>query len=318
MKVLFVTNMYPVKDFIYFGIHVKEQIEAIKSNNGIDNEVYFINGRENKLNYFKSIWNIRKMVNNNKFDAIHVHYGISGLFLLFFKPKVPVIMTLHSGELFQKKGFINHLLQKKLTLTLLKRVNKIIVLNDEMISLLHLWNNKLIKLPCGTDLNYFNKKIVDAEPNKIIIGFPGNRERKEKNYQLFKKIIDQINATQKISVIEFHNLTREEVVTNLNKIDILVMTSLVEGSPQIIKEAMACNKPIVATAVGDVQDLLKDVTNCFVIKSFEPADFLYSINKILEIPIEERKTNGREKLLKMQLDSKSVSKKVYEIYKELV
>ena len=105
MKVLFITNMYPVPDYIYFGIHVKEQIEALKQNEDVEGDVYFINGRENKMNYFKSIAALRNIIEKGRYDLIHIHYGISGLFLLFFSPKIPVFVTLHSGELFQKKGY---------------------------------------------------------------------------------------------------------------------------------------------------------------------------------------------------------------------
>jgi len=317
MKVLFITNMYPVPDYIYFGIHVKEQIEEIEKVSGIQKEVFFINGRAGKLNYWKSIASIKQLVKTGKFDLIHVHYGLSALFLLFYTPTIPVIMTLHSGELFKKKGYVNHIIQKNITLAVIEKVAKVIVLNDDMIALLQKHKNKLVKLPCGTDIETFKEISGIQKSGKMIIGFPGNKGRKEKNYPLFEAIIERLRAEHEIEVIEFHNMTREEVIISLNKIDLLLMTSTIEGSPQIIKEAMACNKPIVSTAVGDVRDLLDHVKNCYVVDSFTPGDFVTPVKQILALPTEQRRSNGRERLISIGLDATTVARSVFKLYQTI-
>ncbi|MET3981424.1 teichuronic acid biosynthesis glycosyltransferase TuaC [Mucilaginibacter sp. UYP25] len=318
MRVLFITNMYPVPDYIYFGIHVKEQIEEIERISGIQKKVYFINGRADKTNYLKSIAAIKDLVKNGEFDLIHVHYGLSALFLLFYTPPIPVIMTLHSGELFMKKGYVNHIMQKNITLAAVKKAAKVIVLNDDMIALLQKHKDKLVKLPCGTDIDTF-KEIPNIQRSpKIVIGFPGNKDRKEKNYPLFSAIVECLRADYEIRVIEFHGMTREEVTISLNKIDLLLMTSTIEGSPQIIKEAMACNKAIVSTAVGDVKDLLDRVENSYVVDSFNPDDFISAIRQILSLPAEQRRSNGRERLINIGLDATSVAKSVFKLYQNIV
>jgi teichuronic acid biosynthesis glycosyltransferase TuaC len=318
MKILYITNMFPVADYIYFGIHVKEQIDDLQNVADIDKTVYFINGRDNKWNYFKSIQEIKNIIKNENFDLIHVHYGISALFLLFYKPSIPVVVTLHSGELFQKKGYINHFFQKNITLAVVERSDKVIVLNDDMVSLLSKYKKKLVKQPCGTNLISFKEITIERDPKKFFVGFPGNKARKEKNHFLFSSIIEQLKTSVDIEVIEFHNMTREEVLLNLNKIDLLLMTSTVEGSPQIIKEALACNKPIISTAVGDVEYLLKDVVNCSVVTSFDVKDFIAPISKIIALPVRDRRSDGRESLLNKKLDSESVARSVYKLYNELV
>jgi teichuronic acid biosynthesis glycosyltransferase TuaC len=318
MKVLFITNMFPVPDYIYFGIHVKEQIDALKKDQGVDGEVYFINGRESKYNYFKSIAALRRKIDKGSYDLIHIHYGISGLFLLFYEPKIPVFVTLHSGELFQKKGYINHLMQKNLTMAIVKRVNKVIVLNDTMTAMLNRYTDKLIKLPCGTDLSLFENARPSIKAGSFTIGFPGNKARPEKNYVLFAQIVAELRKIGEVNVIEFHNLTRGEVIAGLTKIDVLLMTSTVEGSPQIIKEAMACNRPIVSTNVGDVQDLLSGVLHSAVLSTFNPSDFVASVTEIMNLPEEERFTNGREKLIEMGLNSTKVSERIYHLYEKFV
>lgn len=319
MKILYVTNMFPVPDYIYFGIHVKEQIEAIEKLGDIEKTVYFINGREDKLHYFRSVWEIRNLVKRGNFDLIHIHYGLAGLFLLFFKPDIPVVVTLHSGELYQKKGYVNHLMQKSITLKLLKHVNKIIVLNDDMVKLLKPHAARLLKQPCGTDLELFKEHEVSAEPGKKLkIGFPGNKSRPEKNYALFHQIVEKLRPEFELSIVEFHNLTREQVLKCLNKIDLLLMTSLVEGSPQIIKEALACNKPVISTNAGDVKDVLEGVKNSYLVDSFNAEDFIRPVREVLALPPEERKSNGREKLRQMGLGADQVARVIKQVYEELI
>ena len=80
--------------------------------------------------------------------------------------------------------------------------------------------------------------------------FSSNFSNKVKNYQLAKKALKHLN--KKIHLIELVGYNRDEVNILLNAVDFLLMTSISEGSPQIIKEAMACNCPIITTDVGDV------------------------------------------------------------------
>lgn len=319
MKILYITNMFPVPDYIYFGIHVKEQIEAIEALGAVEKEVYFINGRADKLNYFKSVSEIRSLVKRGNFDLIHIHYGLAGLFLLFYKPEIPVVVTLHSGELYQKKGYINHLLQKNITLALLKRVSKIIVLNDDMLKLLKPHASKLLKQPCGTDLELFREfRVVSDSGKKLKIGFPGNKARPEKNYALFEQIVEKMRPEFDLSIVEFHNLSRDEVVKSLNEIDLLLMTSLVEGSPQIIKEALACNKPVISTNVGDVQDVLHGVQNSYLVDSFKAEDFTGPLREVLSLPRHARRSDGRDKLRAMGLGADQVACVVKQVYNEII
>lgn len=315
MKILFITNMFPVEDYQSFGIHVKEQIHSLKK---VESDIIFINGRESKLNYYKSISTIKKALKNKDYDLIHIHYAISGLFLLFFRPQIPVVITLHGGELFGMKGFLNRFLQKNITLSILKYASKIIVLNDITAEALKLHKSKLMKIPCGINANRFKQGLDTEHDEDIKIGFPSSRSRIEKNWPLFTSIIEELKTEFNINVIEFDNMTRDEVANNLNQLDLLIMTSFSEGSPQIIKEAMGCNKAIVSTNVGDVSDLLAQVNNCFVVDTFDKSDFIAPIRSILLQDKKNRLSNGREKLMKMGIDEESIADKLFKMYESVL
>ncbi len=99
-----------------------------------------------------------------------------------------------------------------------------------------------------------------------------------------------------------------------NGSDLLLSTSLCEGSPNVIKVAIACNCPIVSTNVGDVRWLLDDVEGCFITTN-DPRDVADKINKALNF---KSKTKGRDKLFRLGFDSEHIAKKIIKVYEELI
>jgi len=97
----------------------------------------------------------------------------------------------------------------------------------------------------------------------------------------------------------------------LNASDLLLLTSFYEGSPNIIKEAMACCLPIVSTTVGDVRATIGNTEGCYI-SSFDPVDVKENIEKAI---IYGKRTNGRGNI--KFLNSKEISKRLFEIYNGL-
>lgn len=309
MKVLFVTNMYPKGGNDYYGIHVKEQIDSLDT---IEKQIYFINGRDKKYSYITSIVNIIRLLRNNKIDIVHIHFGLSGLFLLFAtKIKSKIVVTLHGSDFNTKNR-----LRKYINKTVLGKADKIIVVNDFMLTSLN--NECAIKIPCGINTDFFKPSCNKNEDEDFVIGFPGSPARTEKNYKLFCDIITELSKQHlKIKVCLFDKLTRAEVLSSLNRLDMLLLTSTSEGSPQIIKEAMACNIPIVSTHVGDVKHLLDGVNNSFVIDSFEVEQFIQPIKSIHSLPKVDRVSNGRDRIIALKLDNVSIAKALTLTYNSL-
>lgn len=316
MKILYVTNMYPTPDFIYNGIHVQEQILYLTQKYSLDYQVEFIDGRKSKFNYIKSIFTINRIIRQKDFDIIHIHFGLSGLFLLF-NPflKTPVVVTLHGSDTMAGKAYG---LMLPITRQVVKRAKRVILMNENMVNLFSKHNTKLVKIPCGINVREFNiGRKNKSGPFKL--GFPGNKNRPGKNFSLFKEIVDKLDAEgHEIEILEFHNLTREEVIQNLSMLDCLLMTSLYEGSPQINKEAMANGIPIVSTNVGDVKKILFEVDNCYVVDSFEADQFLEPIKKIISLKNKDRVTNGKKRIEELQIDQDTVAIKIFNVYKEMI
>ena len=305
--------MWPIPEHPYYGVFVKEQIAGLqKYYPEIENEVLFINGFVHKYNYVLSIIKINWHLLFNFYDIIHVHSALSGLFLLFAPKRKNVIITLHGIE-------INNPEQYKISKYVIKKAGKLICVSDEIESIVkkQVPNTPTYVIPCAVCDSFFVEKKVKKSDNPIKIAFPASIKRPEKNYVFFKQIIDLLEKEKEIDVevIEIHGKTRSEVRDILNEIDVLVLTSTSEGSPQIIKEALCCNRPVVSSKAGNVAMLLKNVKNCKVIDNFDVQAFVSAIIEILNCKSEGRRSNGREQIYALGLDEKSTYKKLFNLYK---
>lgn len=319
MKILYVTNMYPSEETPFDGVFIKEQILYCQDKYNVDSKVFVIDRSGNKyFNYIRSIFQIMKIITKGNFDLIHVHFGLSGMFLLL-KPfiKVPVVLTLHGCDVqsFKKRDG----LMQKIGKMAARNADRIIILNDTMAHILKKHQYKSVKIPCGINTELFELDRSNLTNKSFLIGFPSDRKREVKNYPLFKAITDLLKERgYTIEIVEFTHFTRKEMAWNLSKLDCLLMTSHSEGSPQIIKEAMVCGVPIVSTKVGDVEILLKGVKNCFVVDSLQPEPFVEKISEILILSSAERKTNGKEKIKDLELDQDTVCSNIYRLYEDVL
>lgn len=123
------------------------------------------------------------------------------------------------------------------------------------------------------------------------------------------------NDKNKIELIAVYGKTPEEVCTYMNAADCLLLTSVSEGSPNVIKEAMACNCPIVTTEVGDVNERLANLEGCFVVQSQESRaksqDVAEAIEKALAFG---KRTEGRKRILKDRLEISQIAQRIKELY----
>ena len=131
-----------------------------------------------------------------------------------------------------------------------------------------------------------------------------------KNYPLAKAALDRMGNSN-IELLELKNFTRKEVAVLLNAADLALMTSFSEGSPQFVKEAMACNLPIVSVDVGDVKELLGDTEGTYIC-SYDSRDVADKIKQALNFA---KRTNGREKI--QHLDSRVIAEEIIAVYKSI-
>lgn len=286
---------------------VYEQIEAVKEFYKIQYDIFLIKGR-GVIGYLRNISTLRKKVRKYKPDIIHAHFGLSGL-VSVFQRKVPVIITFHGSDAaIPKIRFFSRIAAA------LSHYN--IFVSSKIHSKMGL-NKRFSIIPCGINLDIFYpvkieiaKQKLNLNNDKKLILFASGFDNPVKNSSLAFSALNLMNEPAEI--IELKDKNREQVNLLLNSSNLLLLTSFSEGSPQVIKEAMACNCPIVATDVGDIKEVIGDTDGCYI-TSFHPDDVADKI--ILALNFGKR-TNGREKV--RHFDNKIVAEKVYKVYKMVI
>lgn len=318
MKVLIVTNVYPSEQHPYHGIFVSEQVQSIqKLYPDVLFDVYYIDGLHGKWNYVKSIWEVSQKINKGSYDLIHIHYGLSGLFLYWpFIKNTKILVTFHGSDIQPLGG--NGIISVKVSQHTAKKSDAAIVLNDNMNHMVLPYCSKTHLIPCAVNINTFSDQPAQKKKDVIRVVFPSNPNRTVKNYPLFCDTLQVVRKRYGLKVEEVHlvNLSREQVADVYNQSDVLLMTSKSEGSPQAIKEAMACNLSCVSTPVGDVRDLLDGVKDCYVSNT-------HDANELADLLVKSIKKDGegmlgRDKIILLQLDEESIAKKIYGLYKETI
>ena len=317
MKVLFVSSGNSK-----FGINpiIKSQGEAIKQK-GIYLSYFTIKGK-GLIGYIRNVQLLKKCLNQNNYDIIHAHYALCGWISLFSKSKTPVIVSYMGCDVY---GDVNKKGKKKLnsyynivSAQLLQPfVNKIIVKSKNLEKYVFL-KKKVVNKPNGVNFSLFKPYDKEACRSKLqlphdkkLIFFLGNPSDPRKNLILLQNAVQRIQECH-VEIVNPYPVAHADVVTYLNACDVLALPSYLEGSPNVIKEAMACNTPIVATDVGDVRQLIEGTKGCFI-SSFSAEEMAGKIKKALAF---EGKTNGREKI--RHLDSRVVAQQIIDLYKQVV
>jgi glycosyltransferase involved in cell wall biosynthesis len=283
------------------------------TNIGLEVSIFKIEGK-GLLSYLKNRNKLKKELTQNNFDLIHAHYSFSGILAGISTRKIPIITSLMGSDVkvsvFWKCIilFSNSFLWKK---TIVKAER---MLHDIKLKNVHV-------IPNGVDFEVFKpidsriaKSKVNFTDRKKYVIFVSDPERKEKNFELALKAIDRLQKKSNVELYVVFNengLSAEAICDFMNAADALLMTSMYEGSPNVIKEAMACNCPIVSTDVGDVNNVIGTTNGCFITDN-NPEN----IARKLEKAINFGKTNGRKNI--DYLNSKKIALEISNLYQHVL
>lgn len=285
-----------------------EQVDALRKA-GVHCEYYTVE-EKGVSGYLRSYIPMKRKIKEYKPDIIHAHYGLSGL-LANLQRKIPVITTYHGSDINNKKAFRFSKWSIKLSAynIFVSKKNKT---KAQVVK-------KSALIPCGVDTHLFQPMIkaeaiqkLELLENRKSVLFAGSFDNQVKNPNLAKNAVALL--PNNVDLIELKGYTRKEVAILMSAVDACLMTSYSEGSPQFIKEAMACNCPIVSVDAGDVSEVIEGVENCYI-ADYDANDIVEKLCKVID---NGERSNGRKKIIEMGLDSESVANKVVEIYKEVL
>lgn len=303
MKILIVASYNKNK----FAPFIVEQAEALKRV-GCEIDYFGVVGKGIK-GYLSAFSVLRKKIKSFKPDVIHAHYGLSGL-LANLQRKVSVVTTYHGSDI----NLPNVLRISKIAM-ILSAWN--IFVSQKNVEIAQPKKNYIL-LPCGINLpNYVEEDIcavkqkLDWNTNKKYILFAGAFDNIVKNAKLAQ---DSVSLIENAELIELKGYTREQVTALFYSVDAFLMTSFTEGSPQVVKEAMACGCPIVSVDVGDVAERIEGLEGCYIVER-TPQDIVSKLQQALAF---NSRTKGRERIIELGLTNDLVAKKLVEVYEKVL
>jgi glycosyltransferase involved in cell wall biosynthesis len=321
VKVLVTTAMYPSPEQPFFGAFIRSQVEAL-TEAGVDLEVLVLEGRYRKLIYPKGMLQLRRRLRRGDVDLVHAHYGYVGM-VARTQRRVPVVLSFCGDDLLGSPapdGSIRPMSKVAAAAgrRVGERVDAVIVKSEEMAR--ELERDDVHVIPHGVDFDVFRPVAREAaraelglDQRRQYVLFAAHPDNVVKRYPLAEAAVRELAAEDaSIELLVIHRESQDHLALYMNAADVLAFPSFQEGSPNIVKQAMACNLPIVATDVGDVREVIGETEGCHLAEP-EVSAFAGLLGKELH---RASRTNGRDHI--PHLDRRVEAERVIAVYREVL
>lgn len=286
---------------------ISEQVEAVQKL-GVECKYYGII-RKGVAGYVRQFPGLVRAIRAFRPDLVHAHYGLCGL-LANFQRRVPVVTTYHGSDINDPRVF-------RLSRLCLRWSRFNIFVSRKTMEMACPERNYAL-IPCGVNLEDY--PIVDRfearnrfglDKDKKYVLFAGAFDNFVKNAPLAQAALSHIPG---VELLELKGYSRFQVAFLMQAVDVLLMTSLTEGSPQVIKEAMACGCPIVSVDVGDVRERMGDLDGCFIAER-DPEALAAKVSEALAFG---GKTEGRNRILAAGLTNDIIAERLVAVYRGII
>ncbi len=303
--ILVVTNMWPEPSLPAYGVFVERQVKTLEDA-GLRCDVLYVRGYTSKVAYLRAallfLW---FSISMRRYRLVHVHGGEMALVARLFLMR-PMVATYHGDDVLGYKSDAGPVSRASKMRSFVIRhhaafFSATVTQSAEMHERLpsHVRSHDTI-IHCGVDSDRFSP--IDQDEARRKLNWDVNERialfAATKPYEPRKRI-DLAQAAVKhaeadlgpIRLVIAENVPPDSIPLMMNAADCLLLTSMAEGSPVVVKEALMCNLPIVATDVADVRESLAGVTPSAVC-SHNPAELGAALVDVLSI---RRRSNGRSK-----------------------
>lgn len=328
MRILTVTNMYPFAGERHYGSFVREHVDAL-AGEGVDVDVLFVNPRKGKLRYLTELPRLARAIREGSYDVLHAQHSYCAVQTAalrgVLRVDTPLLFTIHEGEAYSSSsaGRSRTLTKrlaywKRLKLLALKLSDHVVTVDERLLAVLGYRGSPYSVIAPAVDTELFRpldraqcRAQLGLAPEAATLFFPASSARPEKGADLFKAVLARLD--REVRVVYGGRIERAEMPLYMNAADVVVQTSHFEASPMVVKEAMACDRPMVSTDVGDVSALFGATPGCFCVDR-DPSLIAAALRQALELtgPV-----GARERVLALGLSPASVAGRYRELYREL-
>jgi teichuronic acid biosynthesis glycosyltransferase TuaC len=311
LRILVVTNLYPTENRPTRGMFVKEQVESMREQcPDLTIDVRVIEGDRPKGEYLREMLRLPAIVKKGGYDIVHAHFGPTLVSLLLVR--APVVVTFHGSDLLVNPT-------KHVSRLLAPKASKVIVVAQRLKECLGYGE----VIPCGIPVKNFTLPSCYRNtpgpriPGELKVLFPSDPARRIKGYGLFQAVRQELERRgKKVEEVHLVNIDRANVQEVYWNCDVMVLTSLSEGSPTVIKEAIAAKLPFVSVDVGDVKEWAALVEFGLVVQDRDPKTIADAVTTLL-VRIQHRALMDNSKCVEA-MDIENVARRIGRLYGELL
>jgi glycosyltransferase involved in cell wall biosynthesis len=303
-------------------VFVRRQVESIASQ-GVDCVTCFLEDRVSPSGVLRGWQTLRRSIAAANPDLVHAHFGTVTGVTTVLATRLPIVVTYRGSDLNPDPsvGAVRSVAQKLLSQLSALGAGRIICVSNQLVRRLWWRRARAIVIPSGIDLDLFRpidrawarRELAWSDVVAVAFFNAGRPPWHNKRPDLAEAAVAEASR-QLGRNVRLHMLVGEtppqQIPVLMNACDCVLMTSNFEGSPNVVKEAMACNVPVVAVDVGDTAERLAGVSPSFIVE--RNAEALGSA--IAEIVKLERRSNGREKAL--EVSQTALAGRIVNVYRE--
>lgn len=335
MRVLIATNMFPTPAAPYLGVFVRQQ-EASLRRLGVEVEVAAHIGRESRWNYLAGLVDLVRRLRHGRFDLIHSHHTYSTVLALAARRlvgrRIPIIETFHESEVFRRATRLAEDPLRRLRHWrglkgwALRHADFVIPVQRDMLrTVLGEEGARKIPsrvIPAGIDLTQFQpeptgevRRRLGWKSERPIVFFPCDPAKPEKRADLARAGFEIFaRAHPDARLVLGGGIPYEQMPDTLKAADVILHPTDFEASPTVIKEALACERPVVATDTGDVREGYGDLPGVLIC-DWTAEDVARNLEQALTA---QTPYGGRERLEKLELDLDQVARRVLAVYEQVL
>jgi teichuronic acid biosynthesis glycosyltransferase TuaC len=269
MRVLTITAAYPTHGS-HLGAFLAREVDGLRQQ-GIDVTVMHLQGR---AKYMKGMIDIFRESWQGRYDIIHGQYSFGGA-VARAQFRLPTVISFWGTDVLRDPVLPDTLpnrVSRTISPWLARHVDAVTVPFPRMAEELH--SSRVTVIPQGIDFARFHPMSQEDarqqlgmknDPARRAILFCANPKWPRKGYDILADAVDLLKTRgQPAEIVVANGLPQEQVTLYMNACDVLAVPSSLESGPYVVKEAMACNLPIVSTDVGDVASIIANTEGCYL------------------------------------------------------